>query len=85
MRQLAAAGADLATANAAGWRPLHEAANASQPSAVSALLELGAPANAADPDGTTALHLAAMRVGAGKICIHVHIYTYIYTYTHIYI
>lgn len=65
VRQLAAAGADMAAASEIGWQPLHQAANASQAGVVATLLELGAPAGAADPDGTTALHLAALRVSSG--------------------
>jgi ankyrin repeat protein len=60
VRELIAAGADLAARTPAGRTPLHIAAEEGLPEAVEALLAAGAEADARRPGGETALHVAAL-------------------------
>ncbi|MEU6110697.1 ankyrin repeat domain-containing protein [Streptomyces albidoflavus] len=55
LRVLLAGGADPEAADAAGWTPLHFAAQAQAPSAVEVLLAAGASVGAVDGQGNTPL------------------------------
>jgi ankyrin repeat protein len=62
VRALLEAGADPDAPERAGYTPLHAAAHLDDPELVRLLLEHGADASAAAPDGTDAAAMAGPRV-----------------------
>jgi len=66
---LASAGTDLSRCTTYRETPLHLAARKNRPSTVAMLLNNGAPANAQDLRGNTALHLAAGKGYHEVVCL----------------